>query len=231
MEIDLSITKLERNFGFKHIIKATGKSVSELPVNEIVNELDSTLCYLAINDYTKFVLRVFQIVAHQTYHVEIDENAETTYNAISYMLKSGKGNPRIDKLEDVLNTLGVSIAVCSLKDREEIDVPRACFFQHLVKNQRWKLSDVIDLLFTYGMHLRAFTLEASQENNTLEVKHSYNLLGVSDVEHRETVKGIEKVTSLLQFFNVLPIIQFNVLPVNAYNIKRSGTKPTNVKKQ
>jgi len=208
MEIDFTIDKLERNTKYDHILRSSGKHLKALDPFEIASELDNVLCYLAINNYRSFVRRVFQVVAHQTYHVEIDENANTTYQAISILLNSGEGNPRINKLEDILNAIGVSVAVCRLDDRESRDVPRACFFQHLIKSERWHLSVVIGLLFKFGLHLRAFEIEESKKSNTLEWSYSYSLLGKTDQQLREVTKDISKVSRLLSYFNTELAVQF-----------------------
>lgn len=208
IELDQSVDKLERNFqrGYDHV-DPKGKHWHSIPVAIIVEALDAMIARRGVNDPSAFLELVYRITAHQSYHQAIDEEAQISYSRIATMLKEGDGNPRLQNLEDLLNALGVSLAICRIDEREadldRTDLQRACFFQHLIKNERWPFRESVALLFAHGLQFRIFLVEEAKELNTLE--HNIQL-EVDDDADQAKLRGISKgaldLAALLHFFNV-----------------------------
>src|SRR5438105_7299636 len=156
IELDYTVEKLERNYahGYKHI-DTKGKHWQALNESDVIEALDASLSVQGINEPSVFLALLYRITAHQTYHADVDEKSTMPYHSIETMLDKGEGNPRLHKLENLLNALGASLAVCRVEDRDN-EVPRdellrACFFQDQVAKERWPVRDVIDLLFTFNL--------------------------------------------------------------------------------
>lgn len=215
MDIDFTVEKLEKNYqsGYKHV-DASGHHWEPLPAEGIVETLDKAIAHHAINDPTVFLTLVHQIIAHQTYHAPVDEQAQMTYYAISQMLEAGEGNPRLHKLENVLNAIGASLVVCRIEDRENDvpyeELPRACFFQHLVKKERWPFRSTIELLFEYGLQFRIFSVEGSQKLNNLTHSFEFVMTDADDAKKRKVKKTATDIIELLHLFNVDAVVRLEV---------------------
>lgn len=219
IELDNTVEKLERNFqhGYEHV-DTSGKHWKALQADDIIDALDATLSRTAINDASVFLRLLYQIIAHQTYHQPVDEDSGISYSRIVTMLKEGKGNPRLHKLEDLLTAVGASMVICRVADRENdiahAQLPRACFFQHLVpEKERWPFRETIDLLFAHGLQFRIFSLEDSKLHNAL--KHEADVDVNTDSKStrpRDANKSTRDVLSLLKFFNVNASMRFTIKP-------------------
>lgn len=215
MNIDYTVERLEKNYqnGYKHV-DSKGHHWKPLPAEEIVEALDNAIARHAINDPSVFLTLTYQIVAHQTYHAPVDDKAQMTYYAISQMLEAGEGNPRIHKLENVLNALGASLVVCRIEDRENDvpyeELPRACFFQHLVRKERWPFRSTIELLFQYGLQFRIFSVDDSQKLNTLTHAFEFVMTDSNDEKKRTVKKSATDIVELLQLFNVESVVRLEL---------------------
>lgn len=220
LEIDTTIDKLERNYqhGYDHV-GMNGQHWKVLPVNDIMTACDASISRAAVNDPTVFLSLLYKIIAHQTYHVPVDEDSQISYSRIATMLKEGSGNPRLQKLEDLLNAIGVSLVICRIKDREDdvehVDLPRACFFQHLVPDsERWPFRETVELLFSHGLQFRIFTIDGSKDNNTLT--HEIDIqadVNSKSTRPRDANKSTKDLLSLLKSFNVYAAMRFIIKPV------------------
>jgi len=215
VDIDLSVVKLERNTRYAHI-GADGKHFQSIPLNLIVSELDTAISVSGINDPSVFLTALYQIVAHQTYHVDVDEKSGMAYSSISRALEQGAGNPRIDSLENILNGVGASLAVCKISERED-DIPheelqRACFFQQEVKHNRWPVRETIATLFQFGLQFRIFSFEDVKKNNIIEHRVNITSMETSSDDLKGLNKAVADITSLLLVFNVSFSYELSIRP-------------------
>lgn len=215
MEIDLTVTKLERNTRYAHL-SADMKRYQAIPVTEIVDELDDLIGRHGINDISLFLLRLYEIVAHQTYHVDIDTKSGLAYSVITRTLDHGKGNPRIDSVENILNALGASLAICKIEDEENgipaEELQRACFFQQDIGKERWPIRSSMETLAHFGLQFRIFSFEDVKKNNVLQ--HRVDLTYRLDETDALKVMSndVSDVALLLHFFNVDFSNELNIRP-------------------
>jgi transcriptional regulator with XRE-family HTH domain len=216
--LDRTVEKLERNYqhGYKHI-DPKGKHWQALDTDEVIEALDVSIALEAINDTSIFLGLLYVVTAHQTYHVAVDEKSTLPYHSIEAMLAKGEGNPRLHKLENLLNALGASLAICRIEDREN-DVPheelqRACFFQDEMTKERWAIRECIELLFEYGLQFRIFPLADVEKVNTLTHCSAIQLINDDDVRsHLKMRKSVGNLLILLRLFNVSTSTQLLVSP-------------------
>jgi hypothetical protein len=219
--LDRTVEKLERNYqhGYKHI-DPKGKHWQALDTGEVIEALDTSIALEAINDSAIFLGLLYVITAHQTYHVAIDDKSTLAYHSIDAMLAKGEGNPRLHKLENLLNALGASLAICRVEDRES-DVPhdelqRACFFQDEVTKERWAFRDTVELLFEYGLQFRIFPLADVETHNALTHHLDISLIKDDDVKsHLKMNKTVGNLLILLRLFNVVTTVQLHIDPPKA----------------
>lgn len=192
--------QLSRSTGYGHSGK--GGKLKALTLQDILDTLDDGIAF-GINNVNKFLDPLFWIIAYQSYHIDIDDLSEMPYGGISSMIKYG--NPRIDRLERLLNVFDVSLAICKVSDREN-DVPshelqRAMFSPELL-TERWSLRDTMKLLFEFGLQFRIFSLEELKDR--IPLQHEAKLSIAENEKSR--LRELKKIASLLQSFNVDPKI-------------------------